>query len=165
MIRNTSPAMLAATAIVSLAIGFGAATLLPAPSNVIEPIVDANAWEEEAPAALAEPVGYNVSAHAKCDPFNVSDVAMEEVLDQMMRRGWRAPNQGDAIALLDTAGATSLAVVDPNAPMPSRRTWTASDAQSADVEIEEDGTATEPQPPAEPEAAPPQPEERVPPPA
>lgn len=165
MIRNISPATLVATAIVSLAIGFGGASLMPSGAHVIEPIVDANAWEEVSPATLmTEQVGYTTPAHAAtCDPWNISDVAMEEVLDEMIRRGWRPPTQGDAIALLDRAQTISLSATDPYAPMPSRRTWSPSDSQQDDSHVE-DVAIAEPTIAAEPESAPPE-EKPEPPPA
>ena len=166
MVRNSSPAMLAATAIVSLAIGFGAATLLPAPPAFVEPIVDADAWQEEAPAALATQQASYASADraSKCDPWNVSEIAMEEVLDEMIRRGWRTPRQGDAVALLDAAQTMGIGAVDPNAPMPWRRTWTSSESRPDESEAGEI-TAADPETPVEPEPAPPEPAKPEPPPA
>lgn len=164
MIRESSPAMFVATAIISLGIGFGAATLIQRPAAPINPIVDANAWEETAPAAVTpEQFSFATTRTAEtCDPWKVSDVAMEEVLDQMIRRGWRPPSQGDAIALLDTAQTTSLTATDPYAPMPSRRTWASSVSQSEDVATEEEtivapAVATEPTAPPATTPEPPQP--------
>lgn len=144
MIRNTQPAMLAATAIVSLAIGFGAATLLPSRSGPIQPIINTGAWEETAPAALdAQPA--SLAAHpirvATCSQWDVSDAAMEEVLDEMIRRGWRPPTQGDAIAAMDVAQTVGLSATDPSAPMPYRRTWTSQAASDEDTPLNADAPA------------------------
>jgi hypothetical protein len=157
MIRNTQPAMLAATAIVSLAIGFGAATLLPSRSGPIEPIIDTEAWQEAAPAVLdAQPASLTARPVrvAACSQWDVSDAAMEEVLDEMIRRGWRPPTQGDAIAAMDVAQTAGLSATDPSAPMPYRRTWTSQIASDEDAPVNEDATAEaapadQPTPPAE----------------
>ncbi len=151
MIRNTQPAMLAATAIVSLAIGFGAATLLPSRSGPIEPIIDTGAWQEAAPAALdAQPASLTARPVrvAACSQWDVSDAAMEEVLDEMIRRGWRPPTQGDAIAAMDVAQTVGLSATDPSAPMPYRRTWTSQVASDEDATAET-APADQPTPPAE----------------
>jgi len=123
MIRNSYPATLAATALVSLAIGFGAATLLPSQAAPIQPIIDAKAWEEEAPAALSAAPASMAARPVRsktCSTWEISDVAMEAMLDQMTRRGWRPPNQGDAIAAMGLAQDAGLSASDPNAPMPYR---------------------------------------------
>lgn len=151
MIRNTQPAMLAATAIVSLAIGFGAATLLPSRSGPIEPIIDTEAWQEAAPAVLdAQPASLTARPVrvAACSQWDVSDAAMEEVLDEMIRRGWRPPTQGDAIAAMDVAQTVGLSATDPSAPMPYRRTWTSQVASDEDATAET-APADQPTPPAE----------------
>ena len=43
---------------------------------------------------------------------------MEEVLDEMINRGWRPPNQGNAVAAMAELGAEGIYAVDPDAPMP-----------------------------------------------
>lgn len=121
MSAYAQPAALAATAIVSLALGFGAANWFAARSEAEKPIINPTAWQETAPqvqtvsfATQAKP------AAAKCSPWEVSDIAMEEVLDEMINRGWRPPNQGEAIAAM---GVTTIAATEPDAPMPYRRNW------------------------------------------
>lgn len=157
MTSNTQPAILAATAIFSLAIGFGTATLLPSPNSATKPIINAGAWQETSPAPLNTPPA-NLAARPiraeTCSPWDVSDVAMEEVLDEMIRRGWRPPTQGDAIATMDIAQTVGLSVTDPAAPMPYRQIWTApaaSDEGTIIVEdpVEETTPADQPAPPAE----------------
>ena len=69
----------------------------------------------------------------KCSPWQVSDVAMEEILDQTIRRGWRAPNQGEAFTGLDILPAIGLVVIDANAPMPVRQKQTLSDQETKDT--------------------------------
>lgn len=130
MIRNSHPATLAATAIVSLAIGFGFASLLPSQAVPIKPIIDANAWSETAPQSVnAHPVSMRASlgASERCSPWEVSDIAMEEVLDEMIRRGWRPPRQGDAVEAMNLAQTIGLSATDPDAPMPYRRSGLLSD--------------------------------------
>jgi hypothetical protein len=155
MIRNSSPAMLAATAIVSLAVGFGGALLLQPSAAPAQPIVNADAWQETGPSAFAmEAISTTTPAAVeKCDPWKVSDIAMEEVLDEMIRRGWRPPSQGEAVALLDAAQTVSLTATDPSAPMPPRRTWVASQATDA-IAVVEEGAIAEPAAPAEATAPP-----------
>lgn len=148
MMRHGEAATLAATAIVSIAIGFGAASLLPADRGSSGPLIDPNAWDKTAPApATIQPV--SVAAHApRCSDWAISDVAMEEVLDEMVRRGWRPPTQGEAIATLEDARTIGLTAVDPNAPMPYRGTWNASgstaDIDAVDENATADPSATEP---------------------
>lgn len=163
MIRDNQPAILAATGIVSLAIGFGAATLLMPQRPANEQIVNPHAWEQASPATLATmPVSYAASPKTpRCDPFNVSEVAMEEILDEMLRRGWRAPSQGYAVSMIDAGDTMELDAVDPNAPMPPRGGWPKA---PADESVEEPSTDQEvadavlaAQPEAQPPAAAPQP--------
>lgn len=125
MVRHNQPVILAATGIMSLAIGFGAAMLLMPQRPATPQIVNPNAWEDASHADMtATQVSYAISPNAvRCDPFDVSEVAMEAMLDEMLRRGWRAPSQGYAVSMSDTAGITDLAAVDPDAPMPPRGGW------------------------------------------
>lgn len=157
MIRNTHPATLAATAIVSLAIGFGVATLLPSRAAPIEPIIDANAWQKVAPAPpSAEPVHATAARAQRCSPWEVSDVAMEEVLDEMIRRGWRPPNQGEAVAAMGLAQTVGLSAADPNAPMPYRSSGFLSDLLVSEEgdELEEPSSDAQTADPSMPPAAP-----------
>lgn len=136
MIGNGGVATLAATAIVSLAIGFGAASLLPGDQASSQPLIDPDAWHKTAPApAGIQPVN-KVAAMPRCSEWAISDAAMEAVLDEMIRRGWNPPTQGQAIAAMDVTG---LSVQDPNAPMPYRAAWPAPEpATEASVVIESD---------------------------
>lgn len=84
----------------------------PAPDA---PIVNVNAWNEPAPAM---PIELANKPTTKCNPWDVSEVAMEEVLLEMQRRGWRPPRQGDATASLASFGVEGIDAVDPEAPMP-----------------------------------------------
>lgn len=81
-----------------------------------DPIVRPNAWNEKAPEAIVQ-VAYE-GEFTKCNPWEVSDVAMEEVLREMMRRGWRPPDQGEALAIQDPSGLMTAS--NPDAPMPVR---------------------------------------------
>ena len=143
MIRNGEAATLAATAIVSIAIGFGAATLLPTDAGSSQPLIDANAWTKTAPAPLSIQPARLAAATPRCSDWAISDVAMEEVLDEMIRRGWRPPTQGEAITSLEDARTIGLTAVDPDAPMPYRGTWNASGSTTA-VEVAAETPASDP---------------------
>lgn len=123
MIRHSDPAVLTATAIVSIAVGFGAATLMPSRDAAHQPIINADAWEQASPSPVVAQPASIVNSAPRCSQWAISDVAMEEVLDEMIRRGWRPPTQGEAIAMLDDARTTGLSAVDPTAPMPYRGAW------------------------------------------
>jgi hypothetical protein len=83
---------------------------------------------------------------------------MEEVLDEMLRRGWRAPTQGAAVASFDSVG---FQAVDPTAPMPPRGGWwNASSSEEAIEELPAEALPAEvvpEQPETAPVAAPPPP--------
>lgn len=83
-----------------------------------EPIVRANAWDEK-PAQVITQIAFE-GEFAKCNPWDVSEVAMEEILIEMQRRGWRPPNQGDAIDLMDPLDVMEISAPEPDAPMPRR---------------------------------------------
>lgn len=129
MSNHAQPAAIAATAIVSIAIGYGAATWLAATRAEDKPIINPTAWEETAAAPQVQAVSFintakgDVRATAHCSPWEITDIAMEEVLDEMIRRGWRPPNQGQAVAAM---GVPGFSVADPYAPMPYGRSWTSS---------------------------------------
>lgn len=129
-------ATLAATATVSLAVGFGAATLMPSRDQALQPIINANAWDTTPSAVIVQPVSAPAAA-PRCSQWAISDVAMEEVLDEMIRRGWRPPNQGEAIDMLEDARTVGLAAVDPSAPMPSRGAWNVVNAAATDAPTDE----------------------------
>jgi hypothetical protein len=89
-----------------------------ASAKPVDPIVNVNAWSETAPA---QPYVRLTSAPAdRCNPWDVSDVAMEEVLREMTRRGWRPPRQGNAVEAMEQHGIYGISVDDPDAPMPRR---------------------------------------------
>ncbi len=137
MNNHAQPAAIAATAIVSIAIGYGAATWFASTRVEDKPIINPTAWEETAPAPQVQTVSYtntaqgDVRAAAHCSPWEVSDIAMEEVLDEMIRRGWRPPNQGQAVAAM---GVPGFSVADPYAPMPYGRSWSSSPSRSDEAE-------------------------------
>src|SRR5690606_36525736 len=84
MSNHAQPAAIAATAIVSIAIGYGAATWLASTRVEDKPIINPTAWEETAPAPQVHTVSYTNTAQgdgraaAHCSPWEVSDIAMEE---------------------------------------------------------------------------------------
>lgn len=146
MTSHLSPATLAVSAFAVATIGFaGGVAMSTAFARTVDsqPIIDRDAWNETAPA---KPVSLTQAAQPRCNPWEISDAAMEDVLDQMIRRGWRPPTQGTAVALLDSQ---AIQATDPAAPMPMRRVWSASDESAADdATVEDDAAdvALEPQP-------------------
>lgn len=138
MSAYAQPATLAATAIVSLAIGFGAASCIASGKAENKPIINPTAWEETAPApqvhtasfSNAAPASAIKPAAAKCSPWEITDVAMEEVLDEMINRGWRPPNQGEAVMAM---GVSTIAATDPTAPMPYRSNWLPLDPNGEEI--------------------------------
>ncbi len=122
---NASPATRFATVIatgfVAFIAGFSVSSASSSPKPT-DPIVDPVAWvrtSEAVPAASTEPSHTAQPATFACSPWQVSDVAMEEILVEMQRRGWRAPRQGDAMASLVADGAYGVQASDPFAPMPT----------------------------------------------
>jgi hypothetical protein len=93
--------------------GWGAARAEPltadgrssVPPNVETPWVEAN------PTAYREPQPTSPT----CSSWDVSPVAMEAILDEMVRRGWRPPTQGEILASLDSTGVVEAE--DPEAPL------------------------------------------------
>lgn len=103
--------------------GFAASTATAAPEPG-PPIVNVNAWQETAAASPVQTVNVRLASlepslqsRLQCNPWDVSDVAMEEILRDMQRQGWRPPSQGDAVASMDSLGVQGIGVVDPDAPM------------------------------------------------
>ncbi len=96
--NGISPAILAASVAASGVVAFAAGFLLGTPVSHAEarnrPIVDPNAWEVAGPARLPDPQRTKI---ADCSPWDVSDTAMEAVLDEMMQRGWRPPREVEDI--------------------------------------------------------------------
>lgn len=125
MTRLTPSAALLVTSlavgVAGFAAGFAASGAFPFARTAGAPIINPAAWEESAPVQTVSHVT-SLAAPLICPAWEISDVAMEEVLNVMLRRGWRPPTQGAAAALMDGAG---LAAVDPDAPMPRRRAWAA----------------------------------------
>ena len=58
---------------------------------------------------------------SNCSPWDVSDVAMEAALNEMIRRGWRPPTQAEAIEAFQPYDGQGAAPLDPNAFVPVRR--------------------------------------------
>ena len=142
--NGISPAILATSAVASGVVAFAAGFLLGAPTSHAEArnstIVDPHAWEVAAPLPAPEP---RRTAIADCSPWDVSDTAIEAVLNEMQRRGWRPPTEVEEI-LADAdlmrawrdgeadsrQGAASIAVV--------------SDAEAAQLWADEPEAATQP---------------------
>lgn len=83
-----------------------------------EPIVRADAWYEK-PAQVITQIAFE-GEFARCNPWDVSEVAMEEILIEMQRRGWRPPSQGEAIDAIDPMNVMAISALEPDAPMPRR---------------------------------------------
>jgi len=96
--NGISPAILATSAVASGVVAFVAGFLLGAPTSHAEDrtdaIVDPHAWEVAGPQPAPEP---RRTAIADCSPWDVSDTAIEAVLDEMQRRGWRPPTEVEEI--------------------------------------------------------------------
>jgi len=125
---TASRTLLAAAAIGVASLAFlgglaasSATAVLPRPP----PIVNADAWTE----TVAEPV-HAVSVQMasaapapqstlQCNPWEVSDVAMEEILREMQRRGWRHPRQSEPLDPQASLGAEGIGPVEPDATMPT----------------------------------------------
>jgi len=117
----------AAIGVASLAFagGFAASSATPAPPSG-PPIVNVNAWEETAHASPVETVNVRLASlertlqsSVQCNTWDVSDVAMEEILRDMQRQGWRPPSQREAVASMVSMGVHGIGVADPDASMPS----------------------------------------------
>ena len=127
-----SPVILATSVVATGVAAFLGGFLLGAPKShaaANRPIVDPLAWEVSAPARAQAPLRPQPlrpeplrKVVADCSPWDVSDTAMEAVLDEMQRRGWRPPREVEAI-LADAdlmrawredtvqAGASAIAIV------------------------------------------------------
>lgn len=99
--NSISPPIVAATLVFTTASAFCAGFLIAAPASqaahaatAVDPIVDPLAWEVSAPPPA--PTCPRTPA-PQCSPWEVSDVAMEAVLDEMQRRGWRPPQQVEEV--------------------------------------------------------------------
>jgi hypothetical protein len=116
----------AAIGVASLAFAGGVAvssdTAAPARAP---PIVNVDVWSETA-SEPAQAIFVQMASTTpspeptlQCDPWAVSDAAMEEILREMQRRGWRQPGQGDAVESMASLGVQGIGAVDPDAPIPS----------------------------------------------
>jgi hypothetical protein len=103
------------TAALAFADGFAASSATATPIRAA-PIVNVDAWNETAPGPPARISATDPAP--RCNQWEVSDTAMEEVLREMQRRGWRQPDQGHAITSLASLGVEGIGPVDPDAPMP-----------------------------------------------
>jgi hypothetical protein len=113
-----SRTMLIASAIGATSLAFAggfAASSATADPTPAAPIVNVDAWNETAPPAPVQIAAAVPSV--QCSPWEVSDVAMEEVLREMQRRGWRPPNQGQAVESLASLGVYGIGAVDPDASL------------------------------------------------
>jgi hypothetical protein len=82
--------------------------------------------------SASPPAGSDAS---DCSPWEVSDLAMEAMLNEMVRRGWRPPTQADALDEFTAYGSLARPV-DPYAYMPVRRYG--SSAPTSEEEYEDD---------------------------
>lgn len=89
------------------------------------------------PVTLASASSHTAGSEGGCSPWEVSDIAMEATLKEMIRRGWRPPNQAEVLASFDAYGP-SARPVDPGAYVPVRGSY----ASSATTEDDEPVVAT-----------------------
>lgn len=147
---SSLPAIRIATVIgtgaVAFLAGFSMSSASSAPSEA-PPIVNPHAWEQRPAVAPPATVELTRKASPACNPWEVSDIAMEEILSEMQRRGWRPPRQGEAVASLETVG---MVVDDPHAPMPGGATenyiTVLSDEDAARLEAGDDSVLPQPPP-------------------
>jgi len=66
-----------------------------------------------------QPVVYRdrATTDGQCGQWDISPVAMEAILQEMLRRGWKPPTQGEAIASIAPMNGPRMTAVDPNAPL------------------------------------------------
>lgn len=110
---GVSPVILAASVFLTGGAAFSAGYLMSPPtSHAAEiPIVNPDAWSVQGPKLSPQPVR---AEQPRCNPWDVSDIAMEAVLEEMHQRGWRPP------------GYVERAVADGNAEIAAARAQTAS---------------------------------------
>jgi hypothetical protein len=67
-----------------------------------------------------QPVVYRdrATTDGQCSQWDVSPQAMEAILQEMLRRGWKPPTQGEAIASIAPMNGPRMTAIDPNAPLP-----------------------------------------------
>lgn len=70
--------------------------------------------------ALASTASRASTEADNCSPWDVSDVAMEAALNEMIRRGWRPPTQAEAIEATQPADGRGASPVEPDAAVPVR---------------------------------------------
>jgi hypothetical protein len=67
-----------------------------------------------------QPVVYRdrAATDGQCSQWDVSPDAMEAILQEMLRRGWKPPTQGEAIASIAPMNGPKMTALDPNSPLP-----------------------------------------------
>jgi hypothetical protein len=67
-----------------------------------------------------QPVVYRdrATTNGQCSQWDVSPQAMEAILQEMLRRGWKPPTQGEAIASIAPMNGPRMTALDPNSPLP-----------------------------------------------
>jgi hypothetical protein len=115
------------------------------------PVDDGSSFVEE--PDLTPPTGSNYqyqpivyrdrgTSEGECSPWDLSPVAMEAILQEMLRRGWKPPTQGEAIAGIAPPGS-QMTAIDPNAPLP---VFTRPGPPVETVEPEEEVVSDDPDP-------------------
>jgi hypothetical protein len=114
MLRNFAYGGLALVggAITGIAISSWATPLSP-------PQISSEVARVAQPAMTMAATSSRVASDASdCSPWDVSDIAMEVTLKEMIRRGWRPPTQGEVI---ETAyGNPGVMAIEPDASVPVR---------------------------------------------
>src|SRR5688572_2736016 len=97
MLRNFAYGGLALIggAITGIAISSWATPLVAPP---VAPEITRVASVAQPPMTLASTSSRGANDAESCSPWDVSDVAMEAALNEMIRRGWRPPSQAEVVA-------------------------------------------------------------------
>ena len=77
--------------------------------------------QAEPQLALASAPPRRSGEAATCSPWEVSEIAMETILCEMIRRGWRPPTQREAVDAFQPTEGTTIVSLDPDALIPYRR--------------------------------------------
>jgi hypothetical protein len=70
---------------------------------------------------LASTSSRAASDASDCSPWDVSEVAMEAALNEMIRRGWRPPSQAEVVEAFDSYGSPTVQALEPGSLVPVRR--------------------------------------------
>jgi hypothetical protein len=109
----------------------------PTPSSNGYPGGYPNGYNEQTQAIVYRD---RAASDGQCSQWDISPVAMEAILQEMLRRGWKPPTQGEAIASIAPVGS-QMTAIDPNAPLP---VFTRPIAPPAETAVPEEGVVSDP---------------------